>query len=148
VKLGDLQTPALCADLGALDENLRSMAEALPGAPTRPHVKAHKCTSLARRQAELGHRSFTCATIREMEGMGAAGLGEDLLLANEVLDASGLGALVAGGTCTYAVDGWGAEVQAGGWWTSTWACRVAAARRSAPAHWPRPRAARGSRCAG
>ena len=35
------------------------------------------------------------ATIREVEGMAAAGLGQDLLLANEVLDASRLGALVA-----------------------------------------------------
>ena len=105
MKLGDLPTPALCADLGVLDENLRSMAEALPGARMRPHVKAHKCTSLARRQAELGHRSFTCATIREMEGMAAAGLGEDLLLANEVLDSSRLGALVAAGArVTVAVD--------------------------------------------
>jgi D-serine deaminase-like pyridoxal phosphate-dependent protein len=105
VKLGDLQTPALCADAAALDENLRVMAEALPGARMRPHVKAHKCTSLAQRQAELGHRGFTCATIREMEGMAAAGLGEDLLLANEVLDASRLGALAAAGArVTVAVD--------------------------------------------
>ena len=31
-----------------------------------------------------GHRTFTCATIREVEDMDAAGLGDDLLLANEV----------------------------------------------------------------
>src|SRR6202008_4610943 len=43
--------------------------------------------------AANGHRGFTCATIREMEGMAAAGLGEDLLLANEVLDARRLGPL-------------------------------------------------------
>jgi D-serine deaminase-like pyridoxal phosphate-dependent protein len=71
------------------------MARALPGARLRPHVKAHKCTALARTQAALGHAAFTCATIREMEGMAAAGLGEDLLLANEVLDAARLGALDA-----------------------------------------------------
>jgi D-serine deaminase-like pyridoxal phosphate-dependent protein len=65
-------------------------------------VKAHKCTSLARRQRELGHRAFTCATVREMEGMAAAGLGEDLLLANEVLDARRLGRLDA--RVTVAVD--------------------------------------------
>jgi D-serine deaminase-like pyridoxal phosphate-dependent protein len=81
------------------------MADALPGPRLRPHVKAHKCTGLARRQAEAGHRSFTCATIRECEGMAAAGLGDDLLLANEVLDASRLGALVAAGArVTLAVD--------------------------------------------
>jgi D-serine deaminase-like pyridoxal phosphate-dependent protein len=78
------------------------MSAALPGARLRPHVKAHKCTALARRQAELGHRGFTCATIREVEGLAAAGLGDDLLLANEVLDARRLGALDA--RVTLAVD--------------------------------------------
>lgn len=102
MKLHELQTPALLVDADALDFNLRTMAAALPGPRLRPHVKAHKCTALARRQAELGSRAFTCATIREVEGMAAAGLGEDLLLANEVLDARRLGALAA--RVTVAVD--------------------------------------------
>ena len=67
------------------------MAEALPGDRLRPHVKAHKCTALAARQAALGNTGFTCATVKEMEGMAEAGLGDDLLLANEVADASRLG---------------------------------------------------------
>src|SRR6202022_983394 len=91
----DLQTPALVVDADALDHNLSTMAAALPGARLRPHIKAHKTTALAARQAAAGHRSFTCATIREMEGMAAAGLGDDLLLANEVLDATRLGRLDA-----------------------------------------------------
>jgi D-serine deaminase-like pyridoxal phosphate-dependent protein len=62
------------------------MAAALPGARCRPHVKAHKTIALAREQAARGHRTFTCATPREMEGMAKAGLGDDLLLANEVVD--------------------------------------------------------------
>ena len=102
MKLDALQTPALLVDADALDFNLRTMAAALPGPRLRPHVKAHKCTALARRQAELGSRAFTCATIREVEGMAAAGLGEDLLLANEVLDCRRLGALAA--RVTVAVD--------------------------------------------
>jgi D-serine deaminase-like pyridoxal phosphate-dependent protein len=102
VKLGELATPALVVDAAALDANLRAMSAALPGARLRPHVKAHKCTALARRQAALGHEHFTCATIREVEGMAAAGLGRDLLLANEVLDARRLGALDA--RVTVAVD--------------------------------------------
>jgi D-threonine aldolase len=81
------------------------MSAALPGPRLRPHVKAHKCTNLARRQAVAGHEGFTCATIRECERMTAAGLGQDLLLANEVLDARRLGALVADGSrITLAVD--------------------------------------------
>jgi len=75
VKLAELVTPALVVDVDALEHNLAALAKALPGARLRPHVKAHKCTALARRQAALGHRSFTCATAREMEGMAAAGLG-------------------------------------------------------------------------
>jgi D-serine deaminase-like pyridoxal phosphate-dependent protein len=98
----DLATPALLVDRASFEHNLRTMTEALPGPRLRPHVKATKCTALARRQAELGHRSFCCATIAEMEGMAQAGLGEDLLLANEVLDASRLGRI--DGRVTLAVD--------------------------------------------
>jgi D-serine deaminase-like pyridoxal phosphate-dependent protein len=102
VRLADLATPALVVDAAVLEHNLRTMAEALPGRRLRPHVKAHKCSALARRQAALGHTGLTCATIREMEGLAAAGLGEDLLLANEVVDARRLGALDA--RVTVAVD--------------------------------------------
>lgn len=101
-KIHDLQTPALLVEHEALHHNLTTMAAALPGRRMRPHVKAHKCTALARRQAEAGHRAFTCATIREVEGMAAAGWGEDLLLANEVADARRLGRLAA--RITVAVD--------------------------------------------
>jgi D-serine deaminase-like pyridoxal phosphate-dependent protein len=98
----ELQTPALLVDADALEHNLRRMSAALPGARLRPHVKAHKCTRLARRQAELGHAGFTCATVREVEGLAAAGLGDDLLLANELADARRLGRVRA--RVTLAVD--------------------------------------------
>jgi D-threonine aldolase len=105
VRITELQTPALLVDAAALEANLTTMAAALPGARLRPHVKAHKTTALARRQYEAGHHGFTCATIREVEGMAAAGLGADLLLANEVLDATRLGKVVAAGArVTVAVD--------------------------------------------
>src|SRR5580693_883977 len=105
MRVTDLATPALLVDADVLDRNIATMAEALPGLRLRPHVKAHKCTGLAQRQAAAGHRAFTCATIRECEGMAAAGLGDDLLLANAVLDATRLGRLVAAGArITLAVD--------------------------------------------
>jgi D-serine deaminase-like pyridoxal phosphate-dependent protein len=105
VHIGALTTPALIVQTELLDANLRTMAAAWPGRRLRPHVKAHKCTALAARQAQLGHTAFTCATIAEMEGLARRGLGEDLLLANEVVDASRLGALVrAGARVTMAVD--------------------------------------------
>lgn len=105
VQVRDVSTPALLVDVDVLDSNLKAMANALPGRRLRPHVKAHKCTALAARQAALGHTAFTCATIREAEGMAAAGLGGDLLVANEVVDARRLGRLVEGGhRVTLAVD--------------------------------------------
>jgi D-serine deaminase-like pyridoxal phosphate-dependent protein len=98
-----MMTPALVVDLDVVSANIRTMAAALPGARLRPHVKAHKCTALARLQRDLGgHPGFTCATIREVEGLAAAGLGDDLLLANEVLDCTRLGRLDA--RVTVAVD--------------------------------------------
>ena len=104
--LGSLQTPALLIDGAAFDHNLAAMSAELPGARLRPHVKAHKCTGIARAQAGAGHRTFTAATIREIEVLAAAGLGDDLLLANEVADASRLGRAADehGARITVAVD--------------------------------------------
>lgn len=100
-----LQTPALLVDAALFDANLATMAAARPGAALRPHVKAHKCTELARRQKEAGHTNFCCATIGEMEAMAGADLGADLLLANEVVDAGRLTRLVSDGArITVAVD--------------------------------------------
>ncbi|MDJ0851818.1 MAG: alanine racemase [Myxococcota bacterium] len=101
-RVHDLPTPSLLVEASALEHNLEAMSRARPGATLRPHVKAHKCSELARRQAALGHTAFTCATVREMEGLAAAGLGHDLLLANEVVDAQRLGRLDA--RVTVAVD--------------------------------------------
>lgn len=90
----DLTTPALVIDASALDHNIDTMAATRPASALRPHVKAFKSTELARHvQMRGGHESFCCATLRELEGMADAGLGSDLLLANETLDAQRLGTL-------------------------------------------------------
>jgi D-serine deaminase-like pyridoxal phosphate-dependent protein len=105
MRVADLPTPALVVDRSALDHNLATMAAALPGARLRPHVKAHKCTGLARLQRAAGHHSFACATPREVVGMADAGLGDDLLLANETVDPARLRAMAhAVGRVTVAVD--------------------------------------------
>jgi D-threonine aldolase len=105
VRVGDLTTPALVVDAAMFEHNLATMAEALPGERLRPHVKAHKCTALAARQAAQGHRGFTCATTLEAEGLARAGLGDDLLLANEVVDVARLQRLArSGARVTVAVD--------------------------------------------
>lgn len=99
-----LRTPALLIDQGTLRSNIETMAAARPGVSLRPHVKAFKSTALATRLAAAGHPGFCCATIAEVEGMVRAGLGQDLLLANEVLDATRLGALADRARITVAVD--------------------------------------------
>jgi D-serine deaminase-like pyridoxal phosphate-dependent protein len=108
VRVEDLPTPALLVDLATFDANIATMAGRWPGARLRPHVKAFKSTALARRLADAGHRPFGGATAREMEGMPAAGLGADLLLATEVVGgaAARLGALALRGDArvTAAVD--------------------------------------------
>lgn len=91
--VADLPTPALVVDAAALERNLAEMARTLPGPRCRPHVKAHKTTALAARQRAHGHEHFTCATPREVVGMARAGLGADLLLANECVDPHRLAAL-------------------------------------------------------
>ena len=105
MKVRDLSTPALVVDGPALARNLDTMTAALPGPRLRPHVKAHKCTALAREQAARGHHGFTCATPREVVGMAKAGLGDDLLLANESVDDARIRAMAdSGGRVTVAVD--------------------------------------------
>ena len=95
MKVGDLHTPALVIDAAAFEHNIATMAAARPGARLRPHVKAHKSTELARQQHTAGHNSFCAATPRELIGMARAGLGADLLLANECIDSTRLQAMAA-----------------------------------------------------
>jgi D-serine deaminase-like pyridoxal phosphate-dependent protein len=104
VHVRDLPTPALLVDAAALDHNLAAMSQALPGARLRPHIKAHKCSALAARQAANGHRTFTTATIREAEVLAQHGLGDDILIANEVLDAHRLRPRQTDARITLAVD--------------------------------------------
>jgi D-threonine aldolase len=106
MKVTDLPTPSLLVDVHAFDRNVATMAKRWPRERLRPHVKAFKSTALAARLAENGHRGFCCATVREMVGMAAAGLGHDLLLANESLDLARLTPVVESGAAriTVAVD--------------------------------------------
>ena len=99
-----IPTPALVVESAVLDSNLAAMDSLLPGDRLRPHVKAFKSTALARRLSDDGHHGFCCATPREVEGLVAAGLGADVLLANESLDVARLGALADEASITVAVD--------------------------------------------
>ena len=100
----DLVTPALLIDVPTFDRNLAAMDAVLPGAKLRPHVKAFKSTEMAKRLDADGHHGFCAATPREIEGLVAAGVTDDLLLANETLDAARLGALADQANITVAID--------------------------------------------
>ena len=106
MKVGEINTPALLVDSNVFTENISHMSAAWPGTSLRPHVKAFKSSYLAKELVAAGHENFCCATIREMEGMAAAGLGKDLLLANQTLNSERLKKLIDGGSArvTVAVD--------------------------------------------
>ena len=89
----NLSTPALVVDRQKFDANVAIMTAVRPGLTLRPHIKAHKSTALAHELAKVGHTAFTCATPREIIGMAQAGLGSDLLLANETVDPARLRAM-------------------------------------------------------
>ncbi len=105
MRVGELPTPAVVVDGPAFERNLATMARARPGAALRPHVKAHKSSAVARLQQRAGHDTFCAATPREVVGLADAGLGTDLLLANQCLDADRLSAMAGCGIpVTVAVD--------------------------------------------
>ena len=72
-------------------------------ASSREGVQEHRIGRVSSRRR--GHTAFCAATAREIEGLAAAGLGHDLLLANELVDPDRLRALAAlDARVTIAVD--------------------------------------------
>lgn len=101
----EIPTPALIVDADVFDANVKTMAARWPGTSLRPHVKAFKSTALARELAAVGHTAFCAATAKEVLGLVRAGLGHDVLLANELVDERRLRALAScEGRVTVAVD--------------------------------------------
>jgi D-serine deaminase-like pyridoxal phosphate-dependent protein len=84
--LAEISTPALLVDVAALDRNIGRMAAFFANGDCRlrPHFKAHKTPEIARRQLAAGScTGITCATVSEAEV--AAAIGDDILIANEVV---------------------------------------------------------------
>lgn len=73
----DLDTPALCVDLDALERNIATMQEGVTrnGIAVRPHAKSHKCAAIARRQLEAGAVGICTAKLSEAEALHAEGIG-------------------------------------------------------------------------
>ena len=90
--LARLPTPCLVVDLAAADRNIARAADfySRGRVKLRPHFKAHKCTRLLRRQLEAGGCvGATCATAAEADLLAREGFA-DILVANEVVDPTGL----------------------------------------------------------
>ena len=90
-----LTTPCLAIDAAALARNLRRAADFFTDRDVhlRPHFKAHKCTTLLRRQLDAGGCSgVTCATAGEALVLADAGFA-DILVANEVVGPHALASL-------------------------------------------------------
>ena len=92
----ELDTPALCIDLPALEANIREAADTCEsrGIAWRPHAKCHKSPDVARRLIEAGAIGLTCAKLGEAEVFAAAGL-HDLLIANMIVGPRKVERLVA-----------------------------------------------------
>jgi 3-hydroxy-D-aspartate aldolase len=76
---------SLLLEADAFEHNVAAMMDLVRryGRELRPHVKAHKCTAIARRQLEAGAVGLCCATVREAEAMAEAGL-EGILVTSPV----------------------------------------------------------------
>jgi D-serine deaminase-like pyridoxal phosphate-dependent protein len=82
----DLDTPALCVDLDAMESNIRDLSAACrqSGVAWRPHAKCHKSIDVGRKLIAAGAIGLTCAKLGEAEIFAAAGI-KDLLIANELV---------------------------------------------------------------
>lgn len=81
----ELDTPALCIDLGAMEANIAKMAGFLRdrGKQWRPHAKCHKTPEIAHRQLAAGAIGVTAAKVSEAEVFVQAGV-RDILIANMI----------------------------------------------------------------
>ncbi len=77
----DLDTPALCIDLDALEQNLDTLQNTVErnGIGSRPHAKTHKCPALARLQLERGALGICVAKVSEAEAMFQHGIDQLLM---------------------------------------------------------------------
>jgi 3-hydroxy-D-aspartate aldolase len=72
----DLDTPALCVDLDAMEANIAKMQAFVKqnGIATRPHAKTHKCAAIAKLQLAAGAIGICTAKLSEAEALFAAGI--------------------------------------------------------------------------
>jgi len=81
MRIDDLDTPVLTADLDAVERNISRMQRYCDehGLALRPHVKTHKLPELARLQVDAGARGIACQKLGEAEIFADAGF-DDILI--------------------------------------------------------------------
>lgn len=101
----EIPTPALLVDLDSFESNLARAAReaAAAGKKLRPHLKAHKCVEIAKRQRAAGAAGFCVATVGEAEMMANAGF-DNLLLTSPVADTLKMSRIVATGAMVVVDD--------------------------------------------
>jgi D-serine deaminase-like pyridoxal phosphate-dependent protein len=92
----EIDTPALCLDLDAMQRNMASMMAMCgdAGVAWRPHTKSHKSPQIAHQLIEVGAIGITCAKLGEAEIMAAGGI-RDILIANMIVGKAKLDRLFA-----------------------------------------------------
>ena len=82
----ELDTPALCVDLDALEANIQTMQSTLSlnGIASRPHAKTHKCPTIAQMQLATGSVGICSAKVSEAEVMFQHGIDDILLTTSNV----------------------------------------------------------------
>ena len=82
----ELDTPALCVDLDALEANIAKMQNttSLNGIASRPHAKTHKTPVIAQMQLDTGSVGICVAKVSEAETMFQNGINEILMTTTNV----------------------------------------------------------------
>jgi D-serine deaminase-like pyridoxal phosphate-dependent protein len=81
MRIDQLETPVLTADLDAVERNIAGMQAYCDehGLALRPHIKTHKLPEVARMQIDAGACGLTCQKLGEAEVMADAGFGDILI---------------------------------------------------------------------
>ena len=115
MRISDLETPVLTADLDAVERNIAGMQAYCDehGFLLRPHIKTHKLPQFAHMQLDAGAHGITCQKLGEAEVMADAGI-DDILISFPLVGeakAERLAALAQ--RCTVSVVGDSAAVATG-----------------------------------
>jgi D-serine deaminase-like pyridoxal phosphate-dependent protein len=96
VRIEELDTPVLLADLDLVDKNILTMADYLKPRKTklRAHTKVHRIPFLAHKQLMAGAKGVCCQKVSEAQVMLAAGV-RDIIVTNEIVTPQKIKRLVA-----------------------------------------------------